>query len=1184
MGVNFEDTATAIALLGSAGLKGSDAGTSLKTMLLNLVPATDAAAKEMRSLGLVVGSQDEMMKALRTQVEAMAGGREMLTKKEKDGILTEKELFKVASDLGVAGTATSKSMLDWALSTGHANNQFFDMQGNLKPMREIMEQLKVSLAGLTKEQQISAVRTIFGTDAIRAAAIAAKLGAEGYDEMTEKMAKQGDVKRIAAERLNNLAGSWEKFTGSVETAAIMLGGLMTPTLKAMTDSATEFVNQAIEIIEQLPDAWRTVGEAFSGEWSPSATLTPFMNTVGLIGIEVRKMYDVVAPLIEQLGLVISNVLAGDIPAAFAAWLVYLQSLYALLQPIIAQWATAFVEWVAPMIPLVLAALGQAALALVGWIAEQIPILLEQLALWAKAFVDWVAPMIPPLLVALGGMLAGMLAWLTTQVTTIATALYQWFTSTIAAIDWMGLATSTGTLLGTMVGQAIVALAQSVPIIAQWLTTITQTIASVDWTTIGTTTGALLVTMVTAAIGLIAANAVIFQAWTAALITTLKAITWEDVKTTLGALLTAMITATLTMADIWTAFTSGLITGITKGITGMNATEAIAALGAWVQGVIDKALSAIKFSLPMPSFGGGGGGGGGGATPLSYNGGGDSESKLQRAYQIALSKGFTPDQANAMLGTLRVEGGLQGAVGDSGQSHGPFQLYEGGQFANFKPWLAQQGIQGDPKELAKDIEIATAFALDNYYGATLKAGSAQGLSGPALATYAQRYGQVSINPEKAGGAYGPPAGGGVPMNKMMPGADPSQWPAMIQEVIDVAPDWQTAMAQISQNGQMAYGQVMTAGTAAGTALVTSSTDDLGNVTRIYSEAGVAVGATITNAAGQIVNTWGTMATTVPAQTEAMASAALTSVTDLGGAIMTTTQDSAGSVITTVADMQGQVTSQYATLANGATLTMGDMAAGIMTSTTDLGTGVMTTVQDMSGNYITTITDLTGNVTSQYTTMGTDVVTAAGTMNTDATAEVAEMATDSGVAADGMAASVALAAQLMATDATLAALAMQTDVVKAADDMNVGAVEAAGTMVTDFGEALAGLEEPVGGATELMESVGEIQIEAPDVSDVIDAMEDVKDAAEDAADAIKDINSASKGGSKGGNSGLGKNKKSDSYLMSSDSWPVAPVRDGGGGAVTYLVTVNVNGALLANDRMIEEAVVQGLDSARRRGRET
>ena len=50
----MDDMVTALAMLGNAGLKGSDAGTSLKTMMLSLASPTDKAAAVLKDMGLAV--------------------------------------------------------------------------------------------------------------------------------------------------------------------------------------------------------------------------------------------------------------------------------------------------------------------------------------------------------------------------------------------------------------------------------------------------------------------------------------------------------------------------------------------------------------------------------------------------------------------------------------------------------------------------------------------------------------------------------------------------------------------------------------------------------------------------------------------------------------------------------------------------------------------------------------------------------------------------------------------------------------------------------------------------------------------------------------------------------------------------------------------------------------------------
>lgn len=290
VGLSFDDTTTAISLLAQAGLKGSDSGTSLKTMLLNLNPSSKSAAAEMRTLGIIT----------------------------EDG-----------------------------------SNKFFDAAGNVKSMSEVAQVLQDSMAGLTKEQQINALQTAFGTDAIRAAAIMAKAGAAGFNEMTAAEAAAGGAQKIAAERLNNFLGSMEKLKGSVETASIMIGSLFLPALKDIADQLTDLVNDALPMIEALPDAWRTVGQVFQNDWSPDESLGPFINAVGNAAISVHGMVDAVLGLPEPVkaaGLAFAAVMVAAGPLSTVLGL--LPELFGLLIAPIAAVAT----------PLGALALGVAALA------------------------------------------------------------------------------------------------------------------------------------------------------------------------------------------------------------------------------------------------------------------------------------------------------------------------------------------------------------------------------------------------------------------------------------------------------------------------------------------------------------------------------------------------------------------------------------------------------------------------------------------------------------------------------------------------------------------------------------------------------------------------------------------------------------------------------------------------------
>jgi TP901 family phage tail tape measure protein len=190
VGVSFDDTSVAIAELGQAGIKGSDAGTSLRTLLLRLTPESKEAEQAMRSLGVI---------------------------------------------------------------TSDGANRFFDATGRAKSLAEISEVLKTSLAGYTDQQKIATLQVIFGTDAIRAASVLAREGAVGFDQLAASMAKVG-AERVAQERLNSLSGDLDKLHAQQERLRTTTGARVTENLRAPVQSATDATRAAAEAAERGPVA------------------------------------------------------------------------------------------------------------------------------------------------------------------------------------------------------------------------------------------------------------------------------------------------------------------------------------------------------------------------------------------------------------------------------------------------------------------------------------------------------------------------------------------------------------------------------------------------------------------------------------------------------------------------------------------------------------------------------------------------------------------------------------------------------------------------------------------------------------------------------------------------------------------------------------------------------------------
>jgi TP901 family phage tail tape measure protein len=171
-GLSVEETTAGLTAFASAGLIGSDAGTSFKSMLQRLTPQSKEAATLMDELGISA----------------------------------------------------------------------YDAQGNFIGLEKFAGNLRGALQDLTPEQRNSALATIFGSDAVRAASVIYDQGATGIAKWTSEVDKQGYAAKQAATLTDNLKGDIERLGGSFDTALIQAGSGANDTLRTLVKTAETLVN------------------------------------------------------------------------------------------------------------------------------------------------------------------------------------------------------------------------------------------------------------------------------------------------------------------------------------------------------------------------------------------------------------------------------------------------------------------------------------------------------------------------------------------------------------------------------------------------------------------------------------------------------------------------------------------------------------------------------------------------------------------------------------------------------------------------------------------------------------------------------------------------------------------------------------------------------------------------------
>lgn len=101
------------------------------------------------------------------------------------------------------------------------NVELFDAQGQFIGLPSMIDRLNKAMAGMTDQEKLAYTARIFGNEALQEATILLHTGAAGFDEFTKKIKESdGAGRKMADTMMNNLAGSWEQFTGTLENMAI----------------------------------------------------------------------------------------------------------------------------------------------------------------------------------------------------------------------------------------------------------------------------------------------------------------------------------------------------------------------------------------------------------------------------------------------------------------------------------------------------------------------------------------------------------------------------------------------------------------------------------------------------------------------------------------------------------------------------------------------------------------------------------------------------------------------------------------------------------------------------------------------------------------------------------------------------------------------------------------------------
>lgn len=217
MGLSIEEVAAAIGIMSDAGIKGEQAGTTLRGALTRLTKPTD-------------------------------------------------KMVAVMDELGIS---------------------FYDNEGKMKSLTEMISMLQDATSGLTEEQQQYALTTLFGTESLSGMVALISRGSDDLADMTKEFENaDGAAKDMADTMLDNTKGSIEELKSSLESAGIAIQKSLSPFIRDLAKKIQDLVDDFNDLTDEEKENVIKTALLVAAIGPAIKILSAFGSTLGTVGKEI----------------------------------------------------------------------------------------------------------------------------------------------------------------------------------------------------------------------------------------------------------------------------------------------------------------------------------------------------------------------------------------------------------------------------------------------------------------------------------------------------------------------------------------------------------------------------------------------------------------------------------------------------------------------------------------------------------------------------------------------------------------------------------------------------------------------------------------------------------------------------------------------------------------------------------
>lgn len=356
LGYSAEDTSIALGLMANAGIKGSQAGTSLKTALANLASPTKNMVGVMNEYDISLTNTDGSMKSLKELMDDLRDKMAVTTDAEAEAnyqrayenallegsVALSAEEVKALGEQGdtqkkyAAAVATGSNALETmnekeyrAYVLAETGKDIKEEQLTQEEQLALAYQKGVEVLGdNSAAQQAAAASTLFGKEAMAGMLNIINASDEDYQKLTEEIYNcDGAAQEMADTMQDNLEGKMTTLKSAVEGLQISFSEFLIPTLTKVVEKITEVVNW----FNSLDDDTKRTIITVAGF---AAALGPVLVILGTLASSISSLIGLAETVTAAFGV-------GGVAGALGALINPVGAIIAAIALLAAAWATDF---------------------------------------------------------------------------------------------------------------------------------------------------------------------------------------------------------------------------------------------------------------------------------------------------------------------------------------------------------------------------------------------------------------------------------------------------------------------------------------------------------------------------------------------------------------------------------------------------------------------------------------------------------------------------------------------------------------------------------------------------------------------------------------------------------------------------------------------------------------------------